>query len=290
MGLYNEAYRVVFDDVIRHALQQTTDIIVPNFTPGEIKGEYLYVDFLDTFSATTVTGTNAATVTAEPTFSRRRVGLTRKTVGALLDTGTDIKMASANTLSSITEGALYALKRGMDEVAYAAFDGDVESGKAGASTTSYDETMTVSGTSGLTKTVLKNTKTKLALNTVGFTGTDDYCFLCTPTQIDDLLADSSLTSIDYIDTKPLIDGEFNKRVLGFRFIQAPQTLVTASGGIRKCFGFSKRGMFWGVGDAVKTRINERDDLTYSTQIFVEFFAGGLRLREGMVSKVMLTES
>lgn len=289
MGTYNEAYRDEFEANIKYELQQMETMLTMCCTPGTIEAEYLYTDFLDAFTATSVTTTNADTVNTEPTFERRRVGLSRYTIAPLLDKATMIKMTGSNTMTSVRQGAVAGLYRAMDSVVYTALDADVQTGRVGAGTTSYDATMTVSGTSGLTTTVLIDTKNKIDNNAVGFYGSDELYFVCTPTQIADLLTDTKATSADYNSIKALVNGEINS-FMGFKFVSAPAAIVTASGGIRKCFGFSKRGMFWGVGEDVTVDIAPRRDKNNSIQIFVEFLAGAVRHYEGLVSAVMLTES
>lgn len=288
MGLYDEGYRVAFELEVKHALQQMESLLTPCCVKGNVKGEHLYTDYLDAFTATTVTDTNAATVNTEPTFTRRRVGLSRKTIAPFLDTATDIKMGEADVLTAIRQGAISGLSRSMDDIIYTAFDADVESGKAGAGTISFDDDMTVSGTSGLTSTVVVDAKTLIEDNAVGFYGNDEYYFVCTPKQIGNLLNDDKVGSADYNTRKPLSRGRVGE-YMDFTFVPVSSEIIDLVGSNRKCFAFSKRAMFWGVAQDLRVAITERADRNFTTQVFVEYFAGALRHYEGLICKVLCAE-
>lgn len=283
---YN-AFHDSFTETIKHAIQVPDSFLRPVISQGDIRGEYLYTDYLNSLSAHEVVGRNSDTQNVEAEFDTRRVGLKTYAVAPLIDPQ-DVVFLMRDPAGRVKEACLMAINRAIDSLIYTAFDATVTTGREGASTEAYDTSNTVTAGSGLTVAKLREIKTVLDGNNMIHKGDTRY-ILCTTNQIDNLLGEEKATSADYATVKALAQGEINS-FMGFEFIMGPTSLVTASGGVRKCFFWTKQSMFYGVGSDVKVRVTERPDKNHSTQIHVTFMANALRQYEEGVGIVNCTES
>ena len=108
-----------------------------------------------------------------------------------------------------------------------------------------------------------------------------------PAQISALLNTTEVKSSDFNTVKALARGELDS-FLGFQFHTS--TRLSKSGNIRKCFAWAEDGLLLGVGRDVMARITERDDKSYSTQVYYCATFGATRMEEEKVVEVNCDES
>ena len=87
--------------------------------------------------------------------------------------------------------------------------------------------------------------------------------------------------------KALAQGEINS-YLGFKFIRS-QRLGTDSNGNRQVLVFTSTGLGLAVGADIQTRISERDDKNYATQVFLSMSIGATRIEDEKVVEIACTE-
>ncbi len=76
--------------------------------------------------------------------------------------------------------------------------------------------------------------------------------------------------------------------MGFQFHVS--TRLTKSGNIRSCFAWAEDGIKLAVGKDVQSRIDERADKSYSTQVYYCASFGATRMEEAKVVQIDCDES
>lgn len=187
-----------------------------------------------------------------------------------------------------------AWNRKKDAVIMAAALGDAKTGKNGGTTTSFDTTnfsvaadFVLNGAgvnSGLT--LAKITEAKRILDAAEcpakgrYFGTGSY-------QLQDMLNTDKLTSQDYQAVKALVNGEINS-MLGFEFKRYESFAVASS--VRSCVAWHKTGLHLGMWNGLETKIGERPDKKYLTQVFMKGTIGATRTNEEKVVRVLCSEA
>jgi hypothetical protein len=97
---------------------------------------------------------------------------------------------------------------------------------------------------------------------------------------------TEVKSADYNTVKALVAGQIDT-FLGFRFIRS-QRLTLDGSGDRQCFAWRKSGLLLAVGQAPSARISERDDKSYSTQVYYCMSIGATRMEEEAVVEIATT--
>lgn len=266
-----------------------------------IEGEYTYFDFIDSLDATEVVSRNADTVNEDVSYERRRISLRRFTMAPLIDKFDKIALI-ADPTSDILMDSLYAHGRQKDILLTAAALGTVYTGHSGETATAFDTTNNQIGvqygTSPLANTGLTLAKLRRAraiLKGHNVSKNEPWYFVCTKSQIDNLLADSTLTSIDYNNVKSLVDGEVDT-FMGFKFVEVNgdvggTDIVGVDGSdYRRCFAYAESGLLLGVGLEKFTDIQQRVDKNYSYQIFSEMWIGAIRTSEKKVVEILCDET
>lgn len=107
-----------------------------------------------------------------------------------------------------------------------------------------------------------------------------------PDQMSRLMDDSEVTSADYNTVKALVQGEINT-FLGFTWIMS--TSVPVTGNIESAVAFHMSGICFGLwsrdGQRVLSRITERSDKNYITQVYSSVTLGATRTEEVKVVEI-----
>lgn len=116
----------------------------------------------------------------------------------------------------------------------------------------------------------------------------------TAQQIDDLLGETTTTSIDFNAVKPLVDGEVST-FMGFNFLPFEDYLgkgipnYTSGTVIRQCPVWVPDGMHFGEWDALTIIVSPRPDKNNIKQVHATFTAGATRVEEGRVFQLECKE-
>ena len=102
-----------------------------------------------------------------------------------------------------------------------------------------------------------------------------------PKQVSDLLNDQTVTSADYNQIKLLYDGKV-VHFMGFDFILSNR--LQTSGSDRLCLAYTQPAVVLGIGEDVKTKISERADKSYATQVYLCMGIGAVRRLRRPLSK------
>ena len=186
-----------------------------------------------------------------------------------------------------SEAAAMAMGRAMDEAIVDAADGTAYTGVAGGTSTSYTSGNTidvqVGGSAsdvGLNVAKLRAAKQILDANEAEDDGR--YCII-NAKQLQNLLAETEITSSDYAVVKALVQGEVNT-FLGFDF-KRTELLETDSNSDHKVLYWQQAGMKLAIGSEPIAKISERADKNHATQVFYSMSIGATRMQEELVGYI-----
>jgi len=176
--------------------------------------------------------------------------------------------------SAYARNAAAAMNRAMDDVIITAMNASASTGVAGATSTALPSTQkfaTSNKSDGLTVAKLLTAKKNLDLNDVD-PSLKRY-IVCSPQQIADLLAITSVTSSDFNTVKALAQGDVSS-FLGFEFIVSNRLKLDATNtDDRLIFAYTEDAIKLGIGSDIKANISERADKSYSTQVYYAMSLG-----------------
>lgn len=142
--------------------------------------------------------------------------------------------------------------------------------------------------SGLT--LAKLIETKSILGKAEYPKGSTLYFAYTQQQLDDMLLNvQQVSNHDYAAVKALVDGEVSY-FMGFEFIKTELLTLDIASDIRTCFGYVKQGLLQSVGQDMMSRISERDDKNYATQVYANMSIGATRMQEPLVVQCSCDES
>jgi len=84
-----------------------------------------------------------------------------------------------------------------------------------------------------------------------------------------------------------VNGEIDT-FMGFKFITSNRLSIASSK--RKCLFYAQDGMKLAMGQDIMTRIDERSDKGYSTQVYVCMSLGSVRMEEAKAVSVEAHEA
>ena len=202
----------------------------------------------------------------------------------MIDDQDKLRMLIYPTSPYAMNGA-YALGRAMDDLIISAALGTAMTGENGSTSTSFataTQQIAVGGT-GLTVAKLRQARRILMTNEVDVMA-DPLYIAVTAVQLDELLGTTEVTSSDYNTVKTLVSGEIDT-FLGFKFIQC-ERLGTDGSGDRRCIAWAKSGLHLGMWNDINTKISERADKSYATQVYVKGTFGATRTEEKKVVEII----
>ena len=218
--------------------------------------------------------------------AKRRVSLVDYEYADLIDQQDKVRTLIDPT-SAYANAAAFALGRSMDDEIIAAATGNAFTGATGSVSTALGagQAITESGTAGLTIDKLRTAKEKFDLASVD--PSLPRFLVVGPRQVSDLLGTTSVTSSDFNTVKALVNGEVDT-FMGFKFITSTRLAIASSK--RLCIAFAGDGIKLALGKDVMTRIDERSDKGYSTQVYVCMSIGATRMEESKVVSIQAHEA
>jgi len=229
---------------------------------------------------------HADTPQIDTPHSRRRVSMVDYEYADLIDKQDQVRTLIDPT-SSYAQAAAFALGRSMDDEIISAVSGNAFSGETGSTTVALPsaQKITESGTDGLTLAKLREAKEKF--DSASVDPSIPRYIVVGPKQISDLLGTTQVTSSDFNTVKALANGEINS-FLGFNFITSNRLSIASSK--RLCLAFAMDGIKLALGQDIMTRIDERSDKGYATQVYVCMTMGATRMEEEKVVTVEAHEA
>jgi hypothetical protein len=255
-----------------------------------ITGKNAYFEQIGSVAAQVRTSRHASTPQIDTPHSRRRVSLADYEWADLIDDADKVRMLIDPT-SSYAKAAANAMGRSIDDVIITALGGTAYSGETGATSVALPSTQkfaTSNQSDGLTIAKLLDAKKKMDLADVD-PSLPRYV-VCGATQISDLLNTTEIKNSDFNTVKALAQGQVDS-FLGFKFIMSNRLSFDASNtDDRLVFAFTKDAIKLAIGKDVTARISERDDKSYSTQVYYCMSVGATRMEEEKVVQIPCHEA
>ena len=254
-----------------------------------VVGKNAFIDQIGSATAQVRTTRHADTPQIDTPHSRRRLTLADYEYADLIDDQDKVRMLIDPT-SAYAQAAAAAMGRAMDDVIITAALGTAATGETGSGSATISNSI-ANGNTNLTLAKLREAKYMLDSGDVD--PSIQRYIAVGPSQIQALLADTTVTSSDFNTIKALVQGELDT-FMGFKFIMTNR-LATADDGaeadqIRNCFAWAEDGITLGLGKDVSARIDERADKSYATQVYYCMTLGAVRMEEAKVVQIDCDES
>jgi hypothetical protein len=251
-----------------------------------VVGKSAFFEQIGVTSALKRTSRHSDTPQMDTPHARRRVTVVDYVWADLVDKEDEVRML-IDPASQYAQAFAWAFGRAMDDEIIAAADGVAYTGEDGTTQTAYDTNMNVavnfgaSGDVGLT--VNKLIEAKRILDSKEVDPAEPRFIAANAAQIGSLLKTTQVTSSDYNTVKALVQGEINT-FMGFNFIRT-ERIGKDSSNDDKVLYWAKSGLLLAIGREPKSRISERDDKNYATQVFYSMTIGATRMQENKVGVI-----
>jgi len=270
---------------VLHLAQQKGSRLRDAVRTESVTGKSHFFERIGSTSAQKRTSRHSDTPRMDTPHSRRKVSMDDYDWADLIDNEDKVRLLISPTSEYAMAGA-WAMGRAMDDAIIAAATGTAYSGVAGGTSVSLPAGNKVAhGGVGLSVTKLLNAKEILDANDID---PDEPRFLvCSAGQLADLLAITQITSADYNSVKALVSGQIDT-FLGFKFIRS-QRLGQDSTPNRQNLAFTKSAIGLALGADISTKISERADKNYATQVFLSMTIGATRIEEEKMVEIAANE-
>lgn len=280
-NVYAQAYA---RNIMQLAQQKYSKLMPIVYVKPNVNGKVFYQDQIGKWSMDVKSGRNVQTPNNDPNLSRRMATMVDYHDARLLDRGDELRMLS-DPRSAYTIAAAQSLARKIDNVIAAQTLGTAYYGETGTSSITLG-TDAISGISHIAGTAASLTLARVTAAKKILDQEDvemeDRFFVVNPEALEDLLNVEQATSSDYNAVKALVRGELDTW-MGFKWIVSNQLPV--SGTVTTCFAMQRYGVAMAMSAAPLVRTDERNDLSYSWQVYYELNIGAVRLEEARVVKV-----
>ena len=248
-------------------------------------GETGFYEQIGATAAIERTSRHADTPRVDTPHSRRAVTMATFEWADLIDKADKVRMLIDPT-SSYSVSAMMAMNRSRDDAIIEAALGTARTGKNGTTNIVLPASQKIAvNATGLTLAKLREAKKKFGENDVD---EDIRLYMAiTAKQLDDLLGDTTITSVDFNTVKALVNGDINE-FMGFTFVKT-QRLTLDGNSDRQVIAWAQDGLLLAQGSNNITRITERDDKSYSTQVFRSEDFGATRMEEDKVVEIACAE-
>ena len=268
-----------------HLAQQKGSKLRDAVRTESIVGKSHFFERIGSTAAVKRTSRHADTPRVDTPHSRRKVTMDDYDWADLIDDSDKVRLL-ISPQSEYAKAGAYAMGRTMDDVIIAAATGNAFGGVSGGSTIALPSGQKIAhGSTGLTIAKLISAKEKLDAANVD--PDEARTLVCSAKQISDLLGTTQITSSDFNSVKALVQGDIDT-FMGFKFIRS-ERLGTDSNGNRQVLAFTNTSMGLALGKDIQTKISERADKNYSTQVYLCMTIGATRVEDEKVIEIACTE-
>lgn len=201
------------------------------------------------------------------------------------------------TLGSIqspyAEAMRAAWARKWDDIVISAFFGTSQTGKNGSTATTFPGTQAINVNAGASAATGLNTEKLIQAREMLVAAEVDLSIetpriAVSAKQISDMLRSTEATNSDYAALKRLESGEVDT-FMGFRFVRSQRLPVNGSSQ-RRLPVWVPSGVVLGQWNGLETRIGERPDKKYLTQVFMKGTIGSCRTQEQKIVEIPCAEA
>jgi hypothetical protein len=268
-----------------HLAQQKGSKLRDAVRTESIVGKSHFFERIGSTAAVKRTSRHADTPRVDTPHSRRKVTMDDYDWADLIDDSDKVRLL-ISPQSEYAKAGAYAMGRTMDDVIIAAATGNAFGGVSGGSTIALPAGQKIAhGSTGLTIAKLISAKEKLDAANVD--PDEARVLVCSAKQISDLLGTTQITSADFNSVKALVQGDIDT-FMGFKFIRS-ERLGLDSNSNRQVLAFTNTSMGLALGKDIQTKISERADKNYSTQVYLCMTIGATRVEDEKVIEIACTE-
>ncbi|MNJ17902.1 hypothetical protein D3C77_121930 [compost metagenome] len=276
-----EAFVQQFADNFMHVAQQkmsrleSTVTIEPN-----IVGMSKSINRLGQRTAQRRTQRHGDTPLNDQPHSTRYVDLYDWEDGDMVDDQDKIRMLVDPT-SDYVKAMVQSMNRAKDDVIISSLGGPSRS-TSGNILLPASQKIAVGGT-GLTKTKIIQAKKIFRLNEADEEAGEELYMVYHANALTDILADTTLTSADFMSVKMLQEGTLKGTWMGFRWI--PSERLPKAGATRFCYAYAKSGVTLGKGKEITTKVGEDPGKAFNVRIYAKQSLGSVRVEEEKVVEI-----
>jgi hypothetical protein len=268
-----------------HLAQQKGSKLRDAVRTESIVGKSHFCERLGSTAAVKRTSRHADTPRVDTPHSRRKVTMDDYDWADLIDDSDKVRLL-ISPQSEYAKAGAYAMGRTMDDVIIAAATGNAFGGVSGGSTIALPAGQKIAhGSTGLTIAKLISAKEKLDAANVD--PDEARVLVCSAKQISDLLGTTQITSADFNSVKALVQGDIDT-FMGFKFIRSERLGLDGNSN-RQVLAFTNTSMGLALGKDIQTKISERADKNYSTQVYLCMTIGATRVEDEKVIEIACTE-
>lgn len=229
---------------------------------------------------------HADTPRMDTPHNRRRVSLVDYDWADLIDDEDKVRMLIDPT-SSYAMSAAFAMGRAKDDAIIEAAIGTAQTGEDGSTAVTLPGSQKVGHDSkGLN--LAKLLEAKQIIDEADVDPDLTRYIALAAEQVSDLLNTTEIKSADFNTVKALAQGQLNT-FLGFEFIRT-QRLGTDGNSDRQVICWVSDGILLATGKSMSTKISERADKNYATQVFNSMSIGATRMEEVKVVEIACKEA
>ena len=268
-----------------HLAQQKGSKLRDAVRTESIVGKSHFFERIGSTAAVKRTSRHADTPRVDTPHSRRKVTMDDYDWADLIDDSDKVRLL-ISPQSEYAKAGAYAMGRTMDDVIIAAATGNAFGGVSGGSTIALPAGQKIAhGSTGLTIAKLISAKEKLDAANVD--PDEARVLVCSAKQISDLLGTTQITSSDFNSVKALVQGDIDT-FMGFKFIRSERLGLDGNSN-RQVLAFTNTSIGLALGKDIQTKISERADKNYSTQVYLCMTIGATRVEDEKVIEIACTE-
>ena len=266
--------------------QQKPSRLRPCVREESVQGEYGFFDQIDQTAAQKRTSRHGDTPLISTPHVRRRVAPIAYDWADLID-NFDKPTLITDPTSKYALNAVAAMNRAIDDEIIACALATAYGGRDGTTTYSFPTSthQIAHGSKGLDLTKLLTAKE--ILDSYENDPDEPRFFILNAKQVTNLLNTTEIKSVDYNTVKALAAGQIDT-FLGFKFIRTERLKKVST--TRSCLAWSQSSILLGIGTDIITRVSERADKNYATQVYVGMLIGATRMDEKGVVEIQATET
>lgn len=281
-----EAFVQQFADNFIHVAQQKTSRFEPCVTiEPNIRGMSKSINRLGQRTATRRTSRHGDTPINDQPHSTRFVDLFDWEDGDMIDDQDKIRMLT-DPQSEYVQAMVASLNRAKDDVIVTALGGFSRSSTGNILLPSTQKIAV--GGAGLTKAKLIQAKKLFRGNEADEEAGEELYITYSSQALADILADTTLTSADFLAGQMLQSGTLKGKWLGFNWIPSERT--PKSGTTRYLYAWAKSGVVLGKGEDITTKVGEDPGKGFNVRIYAKMSIGAVRVEEEKVVEIAALES
>lgn len=278
-----EAFVQQWDSAIRLQAQQKVSRLESTVMDrGSITGESFTANRLAPADDTPENTTRHGDTQWSDIVHSTRVALMRDYYQALPIDRADEPKLLANPNGSYQESLLASWNRRKDAVIFAALTGAAQTKAGGTVSVPAGQTI-VHGSTGMTKAKILTTRKLFRKNEADDANGEELYFAFNSEMLEDILADTTLTSADWMAVKMLQQGDISGKWCGFNWV--PYERITLVGSTYTTAAWAKSAVHFGTG-FVEGRATRRADKKDTMQVSMAGSVGAVRVEE---EKVVLVQ-